>query len=661
MRNIFSLAGSLLRGGGRRTVLDLSLTVVGVAVPVAVILLVVGTVGGFQERENAMAWREPTLAESDATALQRRSYEPWQGRRVDVVELRALDGNPPIPPGMDRFPQEGEVWVSPALREILDDGSWLTFERRVGGEIVGVLGEEALAYPDELVAVVGNASLEPTPEEDRLPYDHRHGGGFQPSDVLPIGEFAATGSDPSLPLLYRISAWIAGALLVAPSLSLLGAGARLTAARRGRRLAALRLAGATSGQVTALAALETAVGAGIGIALGVVVAVAGMAVVSSSIPLGGGRFAFADLVPSPLAVAVILVGSLLVAVAAALAGLREVRATPLGVVRQGRHKSPGWRRFFAMVVAWAGFIATIPFTQSSGLYVAMVAGLGVVILSISTVGPVFAWFMGWVTTRLSRGPRGLVAGRRLMADPIGSFRPTTGLVLISFVAGFLLLSSATLPEVSTDDSALVLTTQRPGEQVDEEALRQRLAGMYPDASFGPSTYGWPTIELPGGVDVEAERTRIAEATGTLPLTEAELDYENRLFIEDVRRAMWVVVAIALIQAAFATSVGSAASVLEQANTLAALSLAGTPTSHLQGARALQSAIPLTVSSAVFVTLGSAAGALTIIGVNPNIAIVVPSLVQAALVVVAAAAAAVAGAWLSRPVLRSVLSQPLAER
>ena len=46
MRNIFSLAGSLLRGGGRRTVLDLSLTVVGVAVPVAVILLVVGTVGG---------------------------------------------------------------------------------------------------------------------------------------------------------------------------------------------------------------------------------------------------------------------------------------------------------------------------------------------------------------------------------------------------------------------------------------------------------------------------------------------------------------------------------------------------------------------------------------------------------------------------------------
>src|SRR5690606_9486367 len=118
---------------------------------------------------------------------------------------------------------------------------------------------------------------------------------------------------------------------------------------------------------------------------------------------------------------------------------------------------------------------------------------------------------------------------------------------------------------------------------------------------------------------------------------------------------------ALIQAAAATGVGSAASVLEQANTLAALSLTGTPTSQLQGARALQSAIPITVSSSVFVTLGAAAGGLTIVGIQPDVTIVVPSLVQAALVVVAAAVAAVAGTSLRRPGLQSVLNQPLADR
>ncbi|HLU52370.1 MAG TPA: FtsX-like permease family protein [Acidimicrobiia bacterium] len=661
MKNILSLAGSLLRGGGRRTILDLSLTVVGVAIPVAVILLVVGTVTGFRERENAMAWREPTPATAEATALQRRSYQPWKGRRVDIVELRAIESTPPVPPGMDRFPREGEVWVSPALREALDEDGWFTFEQRVGGQIVGLLEDEALAHDDELVAVVGNGSLEPTPEDELLPYDHRHGGGFLPSDVLPVSEFAESGEDPGLPLLYMVSAWIAGALLVAPSISLLGAGARLTAARRGRRLAALRLAGATSGQVTALAALETAFGAVLGIGLGVAVALVGMAVVSSRIPLGGGRFSFSDLLPSPLAVSVILVGALLVAVASALAGLREVRTTPLGVVRQGRRKRPGWRRFLVMVVAWTAFIATIPFTQGTGEYVVLVAGLAVVILSISTVGPVFAWFMGWLTIRLTRGPRGLVAGRRLMADPIGSFRPTTGLVLISFVAGFLLLSSATLPEVSTNDSALVLATFGPGDRSDATEWRQKLADVYPQATFDESAHGDLAIMLPPGADVEAERARIAGITGTFPLTEAELDFENRLFTDDVRRAVWVVVAIALIQAAAATGVGSAASVLEQANTLAALSLTGTPTSQLQGARALQSAIPITVSSAVFVTLGAAAGGLTIVGIQPDVTIVVPSLVQAALVVVAAAVAAVAGTSLSRPVLQSVLTQPLAER
>src|SRR5690606_14227916 len=628
MKNILSLAGSLLRGGGRRTILDLSLTVVGVAIPVAVILLVVGTVTGFRERENAMAWREPTPATAEATALQRRTYQPWKGRRVDIVERRAIESTPPVPPGMDRFPREGEVWVSPALREALDEDGWFTFEQRVGGQIVGLLEDEALAHDDELVAVVGNGSLEPTPEDELLPYDHRHGGGFLPSDVLPVSEFAESGEDPGLPLLYMVSAWIAGALLVAPSISRLGAGARVRAARRGRRLVAPRRAGATSGQVTALAALETASGAVLGIGRGVAVALVGMAVVSSRIPLGGGRFSFSDLLPSPLAVSVILVGALLVAVASALAGLREVRTPPLGVVRQGRRKRPGWRRFLVMVVAWTAFIATIPFTQGTGEYVVLVAGLAVVILSISTVGPVFAWFMGWLTIRLTRGPRGLVAGRRLMADPIGSFRPTTGLVLISFVAGFLLLSSATLPEVSTNDSALVLATFGPGDRSDATEWRQKLADVYPQATFDESAHGDLAIMLPPGADVEAERARIAGITGTFPLTEAELDFENRLFTDDVRRAVWVVVAIALIQAAAATGVGSAASVLEQANTLAALSLTGTPTSQLQGARALQSAIPITVSSAVFVTLGAAAGGLTIVGIQPDVTIVVPSLVQA---------------------------------
>src|SRR5690606_5448565 len=124
-------------------------------------------------------------------------------------------------------------------------------------------------------------------------------------------------------------------------------GVRLTAARRGRRLAALRLAGATPGQVTALAAVETSCAAVAGIALGAVAALGSMLVVST-IPLGGGRFSFQDLIPGPIALLVILGGSFAIAVVSALAGLRGVRATPLGVVRQGAQRRPAIRRLVVL-------------------------------------------------------------------------------------------------------------------------------------------------------------------------------------------------------------------------------------------------------------------------------------------------------------------------
>src|SRR5690606_3541418 len=151
MRQLLGIARSLLRGGGRRTLLDLALTVFGVAIPVAVTFLVLGTIAGFSDRENRTAWREPTEASTEeATALQRLVYHPWQGKRVDVVELREIAPGTPPPPGMDRMPVPGEIWVSPALADALG-GDTPRFEERLGGEIAGVLGAPALAHEADLV------------------------------------------------------------------------------------------------------------------------------------------------------------------------------------------------------------------------------------------------------------------------------------------------------------------------------------------------------------------------------------------------------------------------------------------------------------------------------------------------------------------------------
>src|SRR5690606_9415008 len=164
----------------------------------------------------------------------------------------------------------------------------------------------------------GNPDLEETPPEDLLGLANRIPGGLLPSDVVAIDRFASGGTDPGLRTQYRGAAWIAGVLPVAPSVALIGAAARLTATRRSLRLAALRLVGATSGQVTLLAAMETAFAALLGIALGAATALAGMAIVTG-IPLGGGTFAFSDVLPSPGLWPVVVVGSPPRAVPAGLA------------------------------------------------------------------------------------------------------------------------------------------------------------------------------------------------------------------------------------------------------------------------------------------------------------------------------------------------------
>ena len=653
MRQLLGIARSLLRGGGRRTLLDLALTVFGVAIPVAVTFLVLGTIAGFSDREDRTAWREPTEASTgEATALQRLVYHPWQGKRVDVVELREIAPGTPPPPGMDRMPGPGEIWVSPALAGALG-GDTRRFEERLGGEIAGVLGAPALAHEADLVAVVGNPALEPSGE--RLPFDHRVMGGFVSSDVIPVAGFATEGSDPGLPADYRLAALVAGALLVAPSMTLVGAAVRLTAARRGRRLAALRLAGATAGEVRVIAAVETLVGAVAGLVLGWGLSVVG-ATLASRVSLAGGRFDWSDLLARPVAVAAVVLVALLIALLSSMIALRDVAASPLGVVRQTRGRRPGWMRVLVMLGAFALLFASIPLARGTGAGWVMVPGIAAIILSIATVGPLFTWALGRIGVAVARGPRSLMAGRRLMSDPGGSFRPTAGIVLISFVAGFILVGMASMPDTEGDRPTYIYGTTVGQVPVEEEVVDALVSipGIEIDEDAG-------SVRLPVGTDLEEGRDLLAGVIGALPITAEEMDHDLRVFAADLRKGTGVVVLIALVQAAFATGVGAAGSILEQSNTLAALNLAGTPMGALQSARALQAAAPITLASGVMVFLGVLAGGATILGATSRVSPVVPALAQAGLVVMGAVAAGLLGTALTRPVLAQVIARPLAER
>jgi hypothetical protein len=114
--------------------------------------------------------------------------------------------------------------------------------RPVPRRAAGPIGDAGLRGPDELVAIVG-----------RAPGDPALAGATALDGYGPVGDFGTIE-------VYRQLTFVAAALLVFPVASLLGASARLTAARRTQRLALLRLLGASTRQVTVAATTEVTVG-----------------------------------------------------------------------------------------------------------------------------------------------------------------------------------------------------------------------------------------------------------------------------------------------------------------------------------------------------------------------------------------------------------------
>ena len=126
---------------------------------------------------------------------------------------------------------------------------------------------------------------------------------------------------------------LVGAL--APVAVFVASATRLSAARREQRLAALRLAGATPGQVTRLAAVEALVATVPG-ALGGVLLFVVLRPLVAMVPLGQATWFPDTIVPPVLPAIGLLLLVQVVGVGAAVAALRRVAVSPLGVRRRER-------------------------------------------------------------------------------------------------------------------------------------------------------------------------------------------------------------------------------------------------------------------------------------------------------------------------------------
>ncbi|MEW2488323.1 FtsX-like permease family protein [Streptomyces sp. NPDC048411] len=232
-------------------------------------------------------------------------------------------------------------------------------------------------------------------------------------------------------------------LLLVPVLGFLGQCARIGAVHRDRRLAGLRLAGASPAQVRRISALESA--------FACLAGSAGALAVFAAVLAAAGHM------PPPVAwvafVLVVLAVPVVAALVSALA-LRRVVASPLGWVRRVRPGS-GHRTLLALLVptaliAVALFLladrngrpgdVTVPFTV---LAVVLVTGAGAVWLAGAT-----ASFMGrWLTLR-AKSPAVLIAAGRLKDDPWAAARTHAALLLVTVVGvGFVGVRQVLLDEL----------------------------------------------------------------------------------------------------------------------------------------------------------------------------------------------------------------------
>jgi hypothetical protein len=445
-----------------------------VALGTAILLFALSFEPALQARYDHAGWRDTPgtmdLGAAAAGLIIERTDDHWRGLTLTRMDVAALSADAPVPPGLERLPAAAEAFVSPALARLISSNPPDELGDRFG-RVAGTISDAGLTAPDELFVVVGRDA------QDLRSVGARPDGARAVSALDGTGEIPMPSS-PVAQMLVVIA--VIGAL--APVVVFTAMASRLSAARRGRRLAALRLVGATPRQVQALAAVESLVATVPGAAAGILLFFAFRPLVAQVPLLGASWFPDSIAPPTGPAIALFLavpaVGAL-----SAVAALRRLVVSPLGVQRRQRPAPLRRRRLLPLAASLVAFgLAAALFAQGArGSYVPAMVGipfLGIV-LGIAYAGPWVTAAVGAAVVRGARGPSGLLAGRRLLDEPGSSFGAVAGVVLAVFVgSAFFGIASFARAAVPTTDQlgvreGVLVSRYGDADMAEETATRLR--------------------------------------------------------------------------------------------------------------------------------------------------------------------------------------------
>lgn len=404
-----------------------SVVVTALAVAFAFLLLLLTTVfpSALSSRDGRVAWRAlPVTNAADASvadAFWKITEDRFLGTPITRVDVASVSSRAPLSAGIERVPGPGEIWLSPGLQRAIESAGQSQLGDRYNYRNVGTISDEGLAFPDELVAIVGH-----TPENAKA----LGATGVVAGEIGPRRQASS--------ILLVASGLIALAVVV-PLILLIASATRLDAAARENRYASLRLAGASTAQVSrgilAQASLGGLVGTGAGL-----LAYPLVRELVAHIPLLGSEFFPSDFAHMPASVAAVGLVSMAAAVLGSLVGLRRLAITPLGVYRRHSARKPTTLKLIPLAVGIPLFALATGFAFGGSLSNAaavsvVAASFLIVVLGLLSIGSWTTFYLGRTLVGRARSPSSLIAARRLTGNAGEHAAVVSGVTLAALAVG----------------------------------------------------------------------------------------------------------------------------------------------------------------------------------------------------------------------------------
>ncbi len=370
----------------------------------------------------------------------------WRGQSVAQYELQPTGARlPQLPEGMTRLPSKGEYLVSPALYEAMQRHPADNLGQRFGDKLVGVLPKQATLTRDALVAVTGGIS---PARRNSVGKVYRFVPTIWRADPI-------EASIPAVKLIKTVM-YAGVVILMLPVLFLLSIAIRLGSIQRARRYSALRLVGATNGQITRIILLEAILASVVGLAVGGVLYLLTRPFLAELKMVGGQRLWLEEITLTLPQVALLIAGTLALVCLTNWWAMRKVHTSPLGVmVAHASEKRPRLWRLIPLALG-LGVLVWVKVNKMSAVNVSywLLGSIAICMCGIVLAVPCFTYHLSQLLAKCSRRPVGLISFKYINRHARAISRAVGGIGLAVLAGTFFLACSGGVEQVLSNAAGL---------------------------------------------------------------------------------------------------------------------------------------------------------------------------------------------------------------